>query len=63
MISTRLFIIRLLSELLTILVSGCYNKKKGKIIKIKKVVEGRKIWDEKEEIARSEKKAKKLVLE
>jgi len=37
--------------------------KKGKIIEVKKVAEKYKIWDEEEETAKSEEKAKKLVLE
>ena len=39
------------------------RKKKGKTMEIKKVAEEWEIWEEKEEVARSEVEAKKLVLE
>ena len=39
------------------------KQKKGKTVEVKKVVEEWKIWDEEEEVAKSEAEAKKLVLE
>ena len=39
------------------------KQKKGKTVEVKKVVEKWEIWDEEEEVARSEEKAKKLVPE
>ena len=39
------------------------DKKKRKMMEVKKVAEEWKIWDEEEEVARSEAEAKKLVLE
>ena len=38
-------------------------KKKGKMIEVKKVAEEWEIWDEEEEVAKSEVEAKKLILE
>ena len=39
------------------------NSKKGKAIEVRKVVEEWEIWDEEEEVAKSEEEAKKLVPE
>ena len=39
------------------------KQKKGKTVEVRKVVEEWEIWDEKEEAAKSEEEAKKLVLE
>ena len=39
------------------------KQKKGKTIKVKKVAEEWEIWDEEEEVVRSEEEAKKLVPE
>jgi len=39
------------------------KQKKGKMVEVKRIVEEWEIWDEEEETARSEAKAKKLVLE
>ena len=39
------------------------KQKKGKTMEVKKVAKEWEIWDEKEEVARSEEKAKKMVLE
>ena len=39
------------------------KQKKGKTMEIKKVAEEWEIWDEEEEVAKSEAEAKKLVLE
>jgi len=39
------------------------KSKKGKAIEVRKVVEEWEIWDEEEEVAKSEEEAKKLVLE
>jgi len=39
------------------------KKKKEKTVEVKRVAEEWEIWDEKEEAARSEEEAKKLVLE
>ena len=39
------------------------KQKKGKTMEVKKVVEEWEIWDEEEEVARLEEKAKKMVLE
>ena len=39
------------------------KQEKGKMTEVKKVAEEWKIWNEEEEAARSEKEAKKLVLE
>ena len=39
------------------------KQKKGRIVEVRKVVEEWEIWDEEEEVAKSEAEAKKLVLE
>ena len=39
------------------------KQKKGKTVEVKRIVEEWEIWDEKEEVARSEAEAKKLVPE
>ena len=39
------------------------ERKKGKMMEVKKVAEEWEIWNEEEEVARSETKAKKLVPE
>jgi len=39
------------------------KQKKGKTMEVKKVAKEWEIWDEKEEVARSEEEAKKMVLE
>ena len=42
---------------------GGKKRKKGKMMEVKKVAEECEIWDEKEEVAKSEAEAKKLVPE